>query len=656
MVSDNPTAGPIRRAVLWTVLGAAALGGGVVFYRHAPRARPNAPARDPRLDYAGPFRNVNPAVRYVSDDLCAGCHPDQARDFARHPMGRSLVPIARAKTLPLGRRHHNPFDAQGSHFWVERQGKRVRHHRALLDAEGNLAADQVWQVHYALGSGTRGYSYLTDRDGYLFETPVSWFRQKKVWDLSPGFGPNLLTGRPVVADCLFCHANRAGYVEGTLNRYTRPVFDGHAIGCQRCHGPGELHVATPTAAATIVNPRRLEPALREAVCQQCHLTGEVRVRRRGRGLYDFRPAMPLESFWSVFVRNAAADKGAKAVSHVEQMYQSRCFRGSRPKPAARSRVPAALGCVSCHDPHRRAPKRGKGRVAFYRARCLACHNQTTSPQRKQGHRLPGCRLPRAERVRRAGADSCIHCHMPRYRTSDIAHTAATDHRILRDGKTPNRRQARRGNPDALPLISFYPGRQGAEDEDERDRAVALVQLALKGNSEGYRALRHALPALDAALDRDADDWVAGEAKGHALGLLGRPSEALAAFQKVLAGGPHRELALVGAASMAEALHQTAAAGDYWKRAVAANPYLPKYRRHLVLLLVKEKAWDTALSQSRAWVRLDPLSSEARAALVRCLLASGQKKQARAEFSRIRAMDPENLGELEIRFGKFFPKN
>ena len=52
---------------------------------------------------------------------------------------------------------------------------------------------------------------------------------------------------------------------------------------------------------TIVNPRHLERSLREAVCEQCHLEGEARTVRHGRGLDDFRPGMPLELFWSVFV-------------------------------------------------------------------------------------------------------------------------------------------------------------------------------------------------------------------------------------------------------------------------------------------------------------------------------------------------------------------
>ena len=42
--------------------------------------------------------------------------------------------------------------------------------------------------------------------------------------------------------CLFCHCNAVEPVADTLNRYRPPLFRGHAIGCERCHGPGELHV------------------------------------------------------------------------------------------------------------------------------------------------------------------------------------------------------------------------------------------------------------------------------------------------------------------------------------------------------------------------------------------------------------------------------
>jgi hypothetical protein len=46
-----------------------------------------------------------------------------------------------------------------------------------------------------------------------------------------------------------------------------------------------------------------------------------------------------------------------------------------------------------------------------------------------------------------------------------------------------------------------------------------------------------------------------------------------------------------------------------------------------------------------------MSTEARMARVQCLLAAGDKDEARAEFARLEALAPANLQELQIRFGK-----
>ncbi len=633
-----------RAALLGTggLLLAAALGLSLQLFRAAPVPPPGGPPEDPRLAYAGPFRNVAPDVRYVPDSRCADCHRDKARTFAEHPMGRSLLPVARVAAPPEDSTHNNPFDARGARFAVVREGDRVLHRRSRLDPEGRPVATQEWEVHYVIGSGARGYSYLSDRDGYLIQTPVSWYSQKDMWGLSPGFGPALLPGRAVQPNCLFCHANRANHVDGSANRYARPAFDGQAIGCQRCHGPGELHVASrqrhepvpEKADYTIVNPRHLERPLREAVCEQCHLTGEARVPRRGRELYDFRPGLPLQLFWSVFVAAGGARQGRKAVSHVEQMYQSRCFQGGA--------GPGQLGCISCHDPHERVPP--AQRDSHYRGRCLQCHQQQ------------GCSLPQADRVRQAEGDSCIACHMPRYGASNIPHTAATDHRILRraEQETDSARPASRGAPvaeDGFPMISFYRGRHGAEGEDERDRAVVLVKLALAGEALAPHVLQRTLAALEAALRRDPNDLAAGEARGYALGIQGQRTESLAAFEAILVRAPDRELALVGAAAMAEASGQTEAALGYLRRAAAANPWAPEYRRGLVLLLVKKEAWDEARPQCEAWVRLDPLNAEARGTRVACLLAAGDMEEARAEFARVEALAPDNLTELRARYSK-----
>ena len=130
-----------------------------------------------------------------------------------------------------------------------------------------------------------GIAYLIERDEFLFQSPIAWYARAQRWDLPPGYQKsNRHFDAPIHSACLFCHSNRSEPVAGTANRYRPPFFAGHAIGCERCHGPGELHAADPILVGgrdlTIVNPAALEPELRDAVCQQCHLNGQKRVLRR----------------------------------------------------------------------------------------------------------------------------------------------------------------------------------------------------------------------------------------------------------------------------------------------------------------------------------------------------------------------------------------
>ena len=96
----------------------------------------------------------------------------------------------------------------------------------------------------------------------------------------------------------------------------------------------------------------------------------------------------MPQYWAVFLPAHDPTGEQHAVSQVEQMFASRCFRASD----------GALGCVSCHDPHDRgAPE---ARDDTYRASCLECHGGK------------GCSLPAAERRKKSPQDSCVACHMP----------------------------------------------------------------------------------------------------------------------------------------------------------------------------------------------------------------------------------------------------
>jgi Flp pilus assembly protein TadD len=595
-------------------------------------------SEDPRLTFATPYRNVRPEVKYVGDDGCVRCHQQQGQTYRDHPMGRSLAPVSSATPIErYDEAARNPFEALAFHYRVERHGERIVHRETARDAQRGLICEAEAEVHFAVGYGTRGRSYLINRDGYLFESPITWYSQKGVWDLSPGFDRlQLHFGRPVPTDCLFCHSNRVLEVADTENHYRPPLFEGYAIGCERCHGPGELHVRRQEAVEpysgtddTIVNPGRLEPVLREAVCEQCHLQGVVRVLKRGRQAFDFRPGLPLHLFLAVFVRPPAADEAQKFVGQVEQMHASRCFQGSN----------GQMGCISCHDPH--VFPAAEERVAYYRDRCLRCHADR------------GCSVPLAARQQTSKDDSCAQCHMPAS-ASDIPHSSITDHRIPRRVEAGPSPAASGG--EEIPLRFFQQNLVAAGDrEAARDLGVALMDRVERFPAAARRRFAElALPALEVAARAHPGDLPARDARAHALWALGNTSRAATAFDEVLAQSPQREVTLHWAAALALERKQPEAAIPYLERAREVNPW--RHDVHVILAeaQVQRRDWPAAFREAQEALKLNPTSTEARQLLVEYYLEVGKPAEARAELDRLLGLHPPGEDALRRWFARRVP--
>ena len=150
-----------------------------------------------------------------------------------------------------------------------------------------------------------------------------------------------------------------------------------------------------------MNPAKLSPERRDAVCMQCHLEGKVAIERPGRHAYEFQPGRISFGLHSLLRSGRQPGGSLGGVSQVEALAQSMCKRKSGD----------AMSCTSCHDPHYEPP--AEERVSYYREKCLACHG--THFGDKHHAKQPDCR----------------QCHMPAAASTDVAHTQVTDHRIPR---------------------------------------------------------------------------------------------------------------------------------------------------------------------------------------------------------------------------------
>ncbi len=582
---------------------------------------------DPRLDAATTYRNAHPDVKYVGDATCATCHSDIVQRYRHHPMGKSLAPIRQMQQIESFDRAE--FTANGFVYRVEKYDDQIFHVESKLDASGRELFRKKAEVIYALGSGTTGRSYLIRRaKAALHMSPITWYSDNKLWQLSPGYDKfNYHFERAIKEDCLFCHSNPVKRVIGTRNRYQEPIFEhGHAIGCERCHGPGELHVRLQNNPGqeklpddTIVNPGKLSPTLRDAVCEQCHLLGEERVVRLGRKRFDYRPGLPLNSILAVFVRpKQNGDK--RLVSHVEQMVESRCYKDSNGR----------LGCISCHDPHR-TPKLEE-KVTFYRTKCLTCHDDSGTP----------CNASMVKRKK--VDDSCFHCHMPRHPSADISHTSVTDHRVPRNPQVKRPLQPQRLIDS---LVNFHASSEGAGiSTSDRDLGIALANSAFKHKMP--RMAAKALPYLEKSLTKWPDDTRARRTYGDALGLLGRYQDALVQFKKSLELEPNEETALLGAAAMAELMRKPGAL-KYQMRLVEINPAVAEYHASLSRHLLKTDP-TRAVDFSQRALELNPASIFARRVHIESLLRSNQLDEAKAQYKLYQQLGAKDADRIQSLLG------
>ena len=378
------------------------------------------------------YLNHHDSVKYVGMQACRQCHASIYNSFIETGMGQSFHVASKTKSAADFSTRHVVYDTLNDLYYTA-----FFRGEDMLMMEFRLAGKdtihkRIEKVAYIIGSGQHTNSHLMQINGYLYQMPMTWYAQQKKWDLPPGFegGRNSRFTRIIGEECMSCHNALPVFEKGSENKFTK-IPGG--IDCERCHGPGELHVKEKMAGhivdtsgshfdPTIVNPRNLSWELQIDLCQRCHLQGNS-VLKPGKTFRDFRPGMRLSDFWEVYMpRYSGADKEFIMASHADRLQQSKCFVQSN---KGKSGEALQFTCISCHNPHVSVKVTGK---EVFNNTCTGCHDMK---------KLGTCTNKEVVKMFALSSDlkhvqkhtDCVSCHMPRSGTIDIPHVTVHDHYI-----------------------------------------------------------------------------------------------------------------------------------------------------------------------------------------------------------------------------------
>jgi Tfp pilus assembly protein PilF len=487
------------------------------------------------------------------------------------------------------------------------------------------------RMDHVMGSGNAARTYLTVDNGWVYQLPLTWYSQANKWDFSPGFDVvNHRFSRLVPDRCMACHNSYPEAVTHTDGKYASIPF---GIGCERCHGPGSLHVderlAVPEVSGefddTIVTPSDLPFERRMDVCQQCHLHASVSLLREGRTAYSFRPGQALSSHVALFpARKAPGSDEIGVISHADRMKKSACF--GEPGSAV-----GRIECVTCHEPHtafRSRPERAKHEA------CLTCHAggafeaQFASDDMRQAHQP---------------ASPCVDCHMPRVEVEDAPHSSFTDHWIRVVGRDDGDDTADPVTGSRLPLSAYF----AADENSLEGRQYLGIALIVYGRQTFDRSI--ARTGIEMLLQVQQEDSLLGNAAtllGIALHDEGRSAEAVAPLERAVRLAPDLPERLNALAQVYEAVgKEPRVISRLYRHALDIQPALSDVRVNYGRFLQSRGQYESAIEQYDLAIAERPSQDVALFNLGTAYAELGETEQAEQVFLRVTGSNPANADAL-----------
>ena len=586
-------------------------------------------------DEAARFINTTGEAGFVGDAACFDCHEAEYRGYQDHGMAQSFHALTSESTVerfPGAEVHHPQSDL--SYRAIEEDGRYFQE-EVRRDADGNVIHRLRREMEFVMGSGSAARTYLTEENGRYYELPLTWYTQTDRWAFSPGYQHvNTRFDRLIPDRCMTCHNSYPEPVPFVEGKY-KEVPDG--IGCERCHGPGSIHVnarlASPEPAAdvdtTIVNPAHLSLDRRLDVCQQCHLHTTVSVLREGRSAFDFRPAQALSDYVAFYAAEEPAGTSIDVISHADRMKQSLCFLES--EETARP-----MDCTTCHNPHEGFRAAGP---EYFNGTCRGCHEVSELQER----------FETTEHIAMHTATSnCFSCHMPKVEAEGTPHASFTDHWIRVVSEIPDPPTRVESRP-----VRLEPYFQEGDDADVYRGMAYIVYGRQRGDSTamntGIRLLEESLPD-----DRNGGGdghSAAGFAEAHF--LLGYAYMQMGDLDSAI---PALEAAVLSGAGVPERLNALAQAYEavgrdpatierLYRRAIEIQPAVADVRTNYGRFLETQNRMVEALEQYRLAIEEHPWLETAHYNLGTAYLRSGDLERAEAALREAVRLNPDYVDAL-----------
>jgi hypothetical protein len=537
--------------------------------KHPPRADPAAARASPNDGYVGSL-------------ACSRCHLEIYNHFIRTSMGNSMTPVTPEflRSVPVSA---SVYDQKSDrHYEVHSDGAKLYQSEYQLDASGREVFRDTHPIEWIVGADANGFSALIRHDNYLFEAPLSYYKQTGNWGLSPGYErSDPAFSRVIAPGCIYCHSGRPQPVSGSIGKYKDPAFTQLSVGCENCHGPGAAHVqAMGTGESydqgkdpTIVNPANLAPALADNICMSCHQTGDIRAFQPGKTYQDFRPGMPIDRILAILMIPPTRDNPPREdhVQHYYSMIMSKCYQSSANNPQAKQ-----LRCISCHDPH--IQPTASEAPAFFNSKCMSCHTAQS------------CKASAEMRLQTSPADNCIGCHMQK-RTGVSIHSSLTNHRIVARPGEPFPDAAFQMTTSALPDLIYLDAEPGATSPPALTLLEAYRQL--KDQSPAYAASY--LKTLHELEQSQTKNAIVQAALGHEALTAGNLDESTRHLQASLQLDPAQSTVYADLSEIAGQRGQSADAVSLAQKAVLLDPFSAKLQKTFILRLINAKQYPEAES-------------------------------------------------------------